>query len=332
MGQLVGVEAARRADRLGCLRVEGLVGEGGEARVLHPARYKILNRHLIVLAPRIGDADVVLEEGHDRGGVLEGVDRLGRRRRLRVEAERHVAVTPLELGEIAGDETDQIAHMGLLLDPLHPLQTSRRVDFLSHLAAIGEDRHLRRHVADDLGRGAFVGIVVAGEPVPGLVRFPLRPDMRVAGRIAHVRRAEVEPAAGLGFVLDVERDLPVDRDRLGEADDHRAARHGVIGDRHVGLHPMDSEIDSIEPELLERLGDRLERQARRAADRVAGEVGGDIDADVEHVDGPVGGIAPAIPGIVDRRPEGILARLVPMEEPPMAAASVFLLGNHRAGG
>ena len=95
---------------------------------------------------------------------------------------------------------------------------------------------------------------------------------------------------------------------------------------------MDSEIDSIEPELLERLGDRLERQARRAADRVAGEVGGDIDADVEHVDGPVGGIAPAIPGIVDRRPEGILARLVPMEEPPMAAASVFLLGNHRAGG
>ena len=238
----------------------------------------------------------------------------------------------LELGEVAGDQADQIAHVGLLLDPLHALQPCRRVDLLGHLAAIGENRHLRGHVADDFGGGALVGVVVAGKPVPGLVRFPLRPDMRVAGRIAHVGGAEVEAAARLGFVLDVEGDLAVDRDRLGEADDHLAARHGVIGDRDVGLHPMDGQIDSVEPELLERLGDRLERQARRAADGVAGEVGGDINADVEHVDGPVGGIAPAIPGIVDRRPEGILAQLVPMAEPPMAAALVFLRGESADGG
>ena len=55
--------------------------------------------------------------------------------------------------------------------------------------------------------------------MPRLDRFALRPDMRVAGVVAHLRRAEVESLFRLGLVSDGELGLPARRDRLGESHD-----------------------------------------------------------------------------------------------------------------
>ena len=148
MGHLMGIELAGGVQILGGGGENGVVGEGSERGVFHTPCRKVEDRHLVVFGPWKGDADLFLKEGHDGGRVGKRVGRMLRHRRLRVEAQRHIAVLLFELGEVACYQTDQVADMGLFLQPVNRLHA---IGFgsLADQLPVAEHCHCGRHVADD---------------------------------------------------------------------------------------------------------------------------------------------------------------------------------------
>ncbi len=288
--ELMGHQATAAPDRGRFRREQRPVGQHRDARVLHATGHEVVDRDLVVFRPGERHTQLLLEESHHGAGVLErrrGVlDPAGRG----PEGQRDVAVAVLDGPEMSGDEADQVADMGLLLDPGDRDAPGGCVRGRGHLTTIRPDHHPLRNAAGDLGGELLVGGVVAGEPMPGLDRLPLRPEVGVAFRIPHLRRPEVQALGRLGVVPKRHRDLMVRGHRLVE--DHRhlvvvidPTRHGIRGGDRVDPHGF-----GVEAQLLQRERDRLEADGGDAVDRAGLEVGGDVDGEVEDVDLPARGV------------------------------------------
>ena len=69
VGRFVSVERPAAVHGFGLVREDRAVRQRREARVLHPTRGEVADGHLVVLVPREGQADLLLEERDDLVGV-----------------------------------------------------------------------------------------------------------------------------------------------------------------------------------------------------------------------------------------------------------------------
>ena len=289
--------------------------ERGLTGVFHAAPVEVLHANLVVLGPGIGHAGFLLEIFHALFRVTERVGGVGEVGRRRPERHRQVAVLLLEPLEVAGDKRDEVVDVRLVLAPLDDAQAGVGIDGIADFPAIGQHDHSLGHAAGHGGGEKLVGRVKAREPVPRLDRFALRPDMRVAGVVAHFRRAEVESLFRLGLVSDGEPGLLARRDRLGEGDDQRAVGVLPSGDlRTVCGDFADLEVVRVEAQLAKRLEDRLERERGGAGDTAVFEVRRDVEVELPDVHGAVGRVAlgrrvdagPNVGGVAALQPVNVL--------------------------
>ena len=277
--------------------------ERGLTGVFHAAPVEVLHANLVVLRPRIRHADFLFKKLHARLRVAERVGGVGEVGRRGPERHRQVAVLLLDALEVTGDKRDEVVDVRLVLTPLDDAQARVGIDGIADFPAIGQNDHRLGHAAGHGGGEKLVGRVKAREPVPRLDRFALRPDMRVAGVVAHFRCAEVEALFRLGLVGDGELGLLARRDRIGEGDDQRAVGVLPSGDlRTAGGDITDLEVVRVEAQLTKRLEDRPEGERGGAGNAAILEVRRDVEVELLDVHSAVRRVA--LGRRVDARPNG----------------------------
>ena len=230
MRQFVRHEAGAVAEVLRNVAEERAVIENRHRRVLHAAPAEVFDAHLIILRPRIEDADLLLEKIHHVLRSTKGTLCLGDLRRGRPEGHRDVAMRVFDLLEVTGTERDEVIHVRLVLEPAHGDKAGGGVLLLRHLAAVRDHDHAFRHAAGDFAGELLIRRVETRKPMTRLERLALGPEMRIARRIAHLSSAEVETLIRRGAVVNGHARLFVGGNRFRERHDDVLARRLIAED------------------------------------------------------------------------------------------------------
>ena len=175
-----------------------------------------------------------------------------KQRGLSVKRQRDVPMPLFQFLEVARDQADQIVDMRLFLKPVHALQAVW-LAALAHQPTVRQDGHARGDVADHFGARSFIRVVKTREPESCFVGFPLRPDMGIAFRVAHLRRAEIEAANGFRRVLNFHPSFLPRQYLSTKGHQQLTSRVGELG--HVGVRANrdDLQVDGVQHKLLERV-------------------------------------------------------------------------------
>jgi hypothetical protein len=201
--------------------------------------------------------------------------------------------------------------MRLLLQPAPRDESGGCILILGNQFAVGERDHAVRHAADHLGGKFFVRIIVAGKPVPRLVHFALRPEVRVAILVAHRGRAEIEPFRRFfRRVSDLHPRRGVGGNGVLESHDQLLAGILPAEDRGGRFDLGDRQIDRIKLQLAQRFRNRLELDPDRARDTTPVKIRCHVERLMRDVDLATGRVLPGLAGGLGFRVEGGLVAVV----------------------
>ena len=240
-----------------------------------------------ILGVRVGRADLLVEEfDHPR--------RLAERapgRRLvdifqDVVVDREIADLVVVDGEVGGVDRDQVGGQQCV----HlPVEGGRAVGVLPGRfeGAVGDHGQRPVNRDDHLGGRAFVGVVVARDPVPGVLRLADRPDARPALRVVGVGLHESDPLPGRSRIRHREVEGVVGAVGAVEGDGELVALLGELARLGADGDARDLEFRAaVEGKRVEPGIERGDRVGDRAADLALLGVERQVALDVPDVEDP----------------------------------------------
>ena len=224
---LVGDEAVAREVLLGALVVDRALAEHGRGGALGAAADP-RNGDLVVLVPRIGNAELLVEERHHRRRLVEAA--MGVLHVLRIDPVVHRDVPVEVLDDLVGtgDQHREVGRVGQVEPPV--VRPGAGPGSLGD----ADQRPVREHLpvlpdgGEQLEGGPVRRVVHRGIPVPGALGEGKGVD---------------ELGVGIGLVLEVESEVV-------------ARRHPVPGRVHVDSGPAVVDLEDERLACRERLGER----------------------------------------------------------------------------